>query len=195
MLGRTAQPIKLDIIDLKGKCWQQSGSLQELYKCDPHGSDTASQPVFVLACMLDPPQAGLKAATAETGIRRVFIAPCHCRGSHRWSDFDVLCLGGGPRCREYCKKISVLKEPSHDYCNKIKPTGLAIVACSNPLLERLLDSVDVPALTVAVEQPAEVSATVVATSLFGQTVLIRAGQEATVLQLRIVGRDTSWEHS
>jgi UDP-N-acetylmuramoyl-L-alanyl-D-glutamate--2,6-diaminopimelate ligase len=190
----------LDIVGILGGRVGQATIrfLQELYKFDALSSESApsvSKSVFVPGSYAyDPRRLAQRLANlADSGIRRVFlelppraIAEGHTAGV----EFDVLCLGGGPRCREIPQEDLRPKGAVARLLQQIKPTGLAIVACNNPLLERLLDWVDVPALSVAVEQPAEISATVVATSLFGQTVLIRAGQEATVLQLRIVGRDT-----
>jgi UDP-N-acetylmuramoyl-L-alanyl-D-glutamate--2,6-diaminopimelate ligase len=104
--------------------------------------------------------------------------------------FQVLCFEspGRPNSRglRFRQEVSIQEEWTH-LLNQLSPTGLAVFERGDSKTEGLLDWADVPTLTVGLDQRAEISATIVERSLGGQTLLVRAGGEAIVVDLRPIG--------
>jgi UDP-N-acetylmuramoyl-L-alanyl-D-glutamate--2,6-diaminopimelate ligase len=69
----------------------------------------------------------------------------------------------------------------------IKPQGCAIINADDPLSQRILNELTVPALSFGIHQPAEVTATILERHRSEQTFLIDAGDESIAVRTRIIG--------
>lgn len=75
--------------------------------------------------------------------------------------------------------------------DQLKPTGFAIIAAGHPSEEQILRHLDLPAITVGVDEPAEITARIVDQFPWGQTLILRVDSEAHVVRLRAVGRQAA----
>ncbi len=69
----------------------------------------------------------------------------------------------------------------------LKPHGMAILNADDPLSQRLLDTLQVPALTFGINQAAEVTAKLIERTPCEQTFLITAGHETIVVTTPMIG--------
>ncbi|HMP78184.1 MAG TPA: Mur ligase family protein [Pirellulaceae bacterium] len=70
----------------------------------------------------------------------------------------------------------------------LRPDGTLILNADDPTSRRLLDVVDVPALTVGIHQPAEITASLLDRQLGLQTFLLTAGGDSAVVSTAMIGK-------
>ena len=70
----------------------------------------------------------------------------------------------------------------------VKPEGVAILNADDPNTAKLLDQLDLPALTVGIHQPAEVSAKLLERNCAEQMFILNAGNESLVVRTQMIGK-------
>lgn len=70
----------------------------------------------------------------------------------------------------------------------VKPEGVAILNADDPNTSKLLDQLDLPALTVGIHQPAEVSAKLLERTNSEQLFMLKAGNECSVVRTQMIGK-------
>lgn len=72
-------------------------------------------------------------------------------------------------------------------CN-LGPTGFAVVNADDPICESLVAHHDGPTISIGVEKPAEITATILDSCASEQTFLLHAGDETATVRTSLVGR-------
>ncbi len=69
----------------------------------------------------------------------------------------------------------------------LKPQGMAVLNADDPNSQRLIDELQVPALTFGINQAAEISAKIIERTLYDQTFVITTGHESIVVSTQMIG--------
>jgi UDP-N-acetylmuramoyl-L-alanyl-D-glutamate--2,6-diaminopimelate ligase len=72
---------------------------------------------------------------------------------------------------------------------RIVPEGVAVLNADDAGCEDLLSRVDTPALTVGIDEAAEITASIVEQTICDQTFLLSAGEDAMPVRVALVGRE------
>ncbi len=70
----------------------------------------------------------------------------------------------------------------------VKPEGVAILNADDPNTAKLLDQLDLPALTVGIHQPAEVTAKLLERNSCEQLFMLSAGNESSIVRTQMIGK-------
>ena len=102
--------------------------------------------------------------------------------------FDVACLTNVKR-RNIDFHGSVLKyrQAKGRLFRQLAPGGLAVVNSDDPASKFLLSQIQRPLLTIGIQSPAELTATVIERHISEQTFLISAGSDSIPVRTRIIG--------
>jgi len=102
--------------------------------------------------------------------------------------FDAACLTNIERDHlDYHPSLDHYQQTKARLFDHLAPEGLAVVNADDPFSDTLLRRLDGPALTVAIDSPAELTAVPLECSVGEQIFLLRAGSETIPVRTRIIG--------
>ena len=83
-------------------------------------------------------------------------------------------------CRNYQRAKRRLLE-------QLKPGGFAVVNADDPVSQKLIDELDCPTMTIGIQEPADLTATVLERHPSEQTFMLDVGDESIVIRTHVIG--------
>ena len=125
-----------------------------------------------------------RASHAVLEINAQTIAAQHLHGSA----FDILVVTNIRRDESAFERLDqTYQKLQARVLEYLKPQGMAVLNADDPNSQRLLDELQVPALTFGINQAAEISAKIIERTLYDQTFVISAGHESIVVSTQMIG--------
>ena len=103
-------------------------------------------------------------------------------------EFDAACVTCIPDGLAGSARSAREEQWSRRLLGQLTPEGFAVLNADDPGSSSLVAGIDGPALTIGVDLPAEISATIVEQSISEQTFLLVAGGEMMPVTTRMIGR-------
>ena len=103
-------------------------------------------------------------------------------------DLDIACITNIDRAHlNYHNTVENYRRVKASMLDLLRCDGLVVLNVDDPLTAKLVSELDGPALTVAINRPAEITATIVERTLCHQSFLITAGESTAAVRTRMLG--------
>ncbi|MCH8044852.1 MAG: UDP-N-acetylmuramoyl-L-alanyl-D-glutamate--2,6-diaminopimelate ligase [Planctomycetes bacterium] len=112
-----------------------------------------------------------------------------CQGRVAGVEYDAVCVTNVRRDHlDFHQSVQNYRDAKARLLKQLTPQGLCVLNVDDPVSAGWLTRIDGPVLTVAMDKPAEVTATLIEQFASEQTFLLTAGADTVPVRTRIIGR-------